>query len=161
MKSNDEQCRIYIRKIKQWVPCTREQFDDYYRDINVYRRTQMNHGRCLCVPSNWPLCDMDCWTCPYYKTGDLSSLDSGRCDTGGEEMTWLDHLQEERPDLQSPSPEDYVSDSDYIHQILERLKEIMPQVIEIGVLRQKGLSEDAIAEQIGVGRKTYVSLKSS
>ena len=31
----------------------------------------------------------------------------------------------------------------------------MPQVIEIGVLRQKGLSEDAIAEQIGVGRKTY------
>ena len=85
----------------------------------------------------------------------MSSLDRGRVDDEGEEMSWLDHLQEEMPDLQEPSPADYVTDTIYMRQILDRLCEIMPQAIEIGRLRQQGLSEDAIADQIGTGRKTY------
>lgn len=155
MKTNDNQYRIYIRSTKQWVPCTKEQFDDYYRDINAYRRTQMNHGRCVCPPSKWLMCDMDCWTCPYRTPGDLSSLDSGRIDDEGDEMNWLDHLQEEMPDLQTPSNEDIVTDAMYMRQLLARLNEVMPQALEIGRLRQLGLSEDAIADEIGTGRKTY------
>lgn len=155
MKTNDKQYRIYIRSTKQWVPCTKEQFDDYYRDINAYRRTQMNHGRCVCPPSKRLMCDMDCWTCPYRTSGDLSSLDSGRIDDEGDEMNWLDHLQEEMPDLQTPSNEDIVTDALYMRQLLARLNEVMPQALEIGRLRQMGLSEDSIAEEIGTGRKTY------
>lgn len=155
MKTNDNQYRIYIRSTKQWVPCTKEQFDDYYRDINAYRRTQMNHGRCVCPPSKRLMCDMDCWTCPYRTPGDLSSLDSGRIDDEGDEMNWLDHLQEEMPDLQTPSNEDIVTDALYMRQLLARLNEVMPQALEIGRLRQMGLSEDSIAEEIGTGRKTY------
>jgi len=155
MKTNDKEYRIYIRSTKQWVPCTKEQFDDYYRDINAYRRTQMNHGRCVCPPSKRLMCDMDCWTCPYRTPGDLSSLDSGRIDDEGDEMNWLDHLQEEMPDLQTPSNEDIVTDALYMRQLLARLNEVMPQAIEIGRLREQGLSDSAIAAEIGTPRKTF------
>ena len=110
MKTNDNQYYIYLRATKQRIPCTKEQFDDYYRDINAYRRTQQNHGRCVCPPSKRLSCDMDCYSCPYHTLGDMSSLDSGLKDDDGDEMNWLDHLQEEMPDLQVPSPADYVSD---------------------------------------------------
>ena len=111
MKTNDNQYYIYLRATKQRIPCTKEQFDDYYRDINAYRRTQQNHGRCVCLPSKRLSCDMDCYSCPYHTPGDMSSLDSGLKDDDGEEMNWLDHLQETMPDLQTPSPADYVSDA--------------------------------------------------
>ena len=114
MKTNDNQYYIYLRATKQRIPCTKEQFDDYYRDINAYRRTQQNHGRCVCPPSKRLSCDMDCFNCPYHTSGDMSSLDRGRVDDEGEEMSWLDHLQEEMPDLQEPSPADYVTDTIYI-----------------------------------------------
>lgn len=155
MKTNGNQNRIYIRSTKQWVLCTKEQFDDYYRDINAYRRTQQNHGRCVCPASKRLMCDMDCWTCPYRTPGDLSSLDAGHTDDEGKEMNWLDHLQEKMPDLQVPSNEDFVADILYMRQLLARLCEVMPQAIEIGRLRQLGLSEDAIAAEIGTGRKTF------
>ena len=63
----------------------------------------MNHGRCVCLLSKWLHCDMDCCTCPHRTSGDISYLDDSRVDDEGNEMTWLDHLQEKMPDLQSPS----------------------------------------------------------
>ena len=60
MPNQDKQYTIYLRSANLRVPCTKQQFDDYYRDINAYRRTQMNHGRCVCPPSKWLHCDMDC-----------------------------------------------------------------------------------------------------
>ncbi|WP_107631734.1 hypothetical protein [Agathobaculum massiliense] len=155
MTNNDKQNRIYIRSAKQWVPCTKEQFDDYYRDINAYRRTQQNHGRCVCPPSKRLMCDMDCWTCPYCTQGDLSSLDSGHTDNESTEMNWLDQLQREMPDLQVPSSEDLVTDVLYMRQLLARVCELLPQAIEIWRLRQLGVSDDAIATKIGTGRKTF------
>lgn len=155
MQNNDKQYRIYIPATKQWVPCTKEQFDEYYRDINAYRRTQMNHGRCVCPPSKRLMCDMDCWTCPYRTSGDLCSLDDSRTDDDGNEMNWIDHLQEKLPDLQSPSNEDIIANAICMRQILSRLNEIMPQALEIGRLREQGLSDSAIALKIGTPRKTF------
>ena len=155
MTNQDKQYYIYIRSTKQRVPCTKEQFDDYYRDINAYRRTQMNHGRCVCPPSKWLTCDIDCCGCPYSTLGDISSLDANRIDSEGEEMSWLDHLQETMPDLQTPDCDEITVETEYMRAILSRLCEIMPQALEIGRLRQMGLSEDAIAAEIGTGRKTY------
>lgn len=155
MKTNDKQYYIYLHSTGERVFCTKEEFGNYYRDINAYRRTQQNHGRCVCPPSRWLMCDMDCWTCPYRTPGDVSSLDSGRIDEEGSEMNWLDKLQEEAPDLRGSSTEEIVTNALYLRQILARLNEIMPQAMEIGRLRQMGLSEDAIAAEIGTGRKTY------
>lgn len=155
MKTNDNQYHIYLRSSNQRVAVTKEQFDDYYRDINAYRRTQQNHGRCVCPPRKRLLCDMDCFNCPYRTDGDVSSLDENLSFKDGNEMNRLDHLQEKLPELQLPSNEEIVTDALYMQEILARLTELMPQAIEIGRLREQGLTEDAIAEQIGTGRKTY------
>lgn len=69
MPNQDKQYTIYLRSANLRVPCTKQQFDDYYRDINAYRRTQMNHGRCVCPPSKRLQCDMDCCTCPHRTNG--------------------------------------------------------------------------------------------
>lgn len=155
MKANDNQYYIYLRTTNQQIPCTKEQFNDYYRDINAYRRTQMNHGRCICPPSRWLSCDMDCYNCPYQTPGDTSSLNRSLWDDDGENMDWLDHLQEKMPELQTLAPDEYVSDTIYMRQVLDRLCQIMPQAIEIGRLREKGLSDTAIAKEIGIPRKTF------
>lgn len=39
MQTNDNQYYIYLRATKQRIPCAKEQFDDYYRDITVPSRT--------------------------------------------------------------------------------------------------------------------------
>lgn len=155
MKTNANQYYIYLRNTNQRISCTKEQFDDYYRDINAYRRTQMNHGCCVCPPFRWLSCDMDCYNCPYQTAGCVSSLNRSMRDDDGKEMEWLDHLQEKMPELQTPSPDDYVSDTLYMRQILDRLCEIMPQAVEIGRLREQGLSDAAIAGEIGIPRKTF------
>ncbi len=36
MSSNDKQYYIYLRSTKERVPCTKEEFDNYYRDINAF-----------------------------------------------------------------------------------------------------------------------------
>jgi len=155
MQTNDNQYSIYLRSTKQRVPCTKQQFDDYYREIDSFRKKQQRHGRCICLPSKQLMCDMDCYTCPYHTSGDTSSLDCGLTDEEGNEMNWLDHLQETMPDLQEPSVEDYVASCIDLKCVLIRLNEIMPQAIEIGKLRQMGLSEDDIAAHIGTPRKTF------
>lgn len=158
MTSNDKQYTIYLRSAEpgnRRIPCTKQQFDNYYRDINAYRRTQMNHGCCVCPPSKWLQCDMDCYTCPHRTSGDISSLDDCYTDDDGKELSWLDRLQEKMPDLQTPRLDDQMGEMLYAQELLKRLCEIMPQAIEIGKLRLEGLSEDSIAEEIGTGRKTY------
>lgn len=155
-KDNQEkQYSIFIEHTRQWVPVSKEDFDNYYRDINAYRRTEQNHGRCICPVSKRLMCDMNCINCQYHTCGDTSPLDRSRVDENGDEMTWLDELQEKMPDLQEQSVADCVAAGIDMKKIIVRLTELMPQAVEIGILRQEGLSEDAIAAKIGVGRKTY------
>ena len=160
MTNQDKQYYIYLRSAdpdNRRVPCTKQQFDDYYRDINAYRRTQMNRGRCVCPRSKWLACDMDCFTCSYHTSGDLGSLDDNYTDEEGNETQWLDRLQEKSPDLQTLHLDDQVSDALYMREILKRLCEIMPQAIEIGRLRQAGNTDVAISEKIGVKNTTFIS----
>lgn len=148
--NENKQYSIYIRSSNLRVPCTKEQFDDYYRDINAYRRTAMNHGRCVCPPSKWLHCDMDCLTCPYRTSGDMSSLDDTFISDEGEEHSYIETLVD-------PSPlfSDILSDSERLKELFLKLETLMPEAIEIGKLREHGLSDEAIAERIGIGRKTY------
>lgn len=156
MTNKEKQYYIYLRSTKQRVPCTKKQFDDYYRDINAYRRTQMNHGRCVCPPSKRLMCDIDCNCCPYHTCGDTSSLDNSYIYDEGNEMNRLDHLQKKMPELQTPSVEDFTIKSVQMREILTRLCEIMPQAIEIGKLRQRGMKDTQIAEEINTPRMTFI-----
>ena len=47
MESNENQYTIYIRSTKESIPVSKEEFDAYYHDINIYRIRQQRHGRCV------------------------------------------------------------------------------------------------------------------
>ena len=150
MKNNENQYYIYIRSTRERVPVTKEEFDNYYRDISAYRMKQMRHGKCVCPQSKILECDMDCSFCPFRRAGDTLSLDYIVSDEEGNEMAWIDALKDP-----SPLVADIVADSLHIKELLERLNELVPQAIVIGELRQMGYTERQIEEAIGVGRKTY------
>lgn len=150
MINKDKQRYIYIRSTKERVPVTEQEFKDYYKDINAFRRTRQNHGKCVCPQAKWLDCDMDCETCPFRRAGDSLSLNYSTTDEDGNEMFWIDELADDAPFV-----DDIVSDGIELNRILTRISEIMPEAIEIGTLRQQGKSERAIEDEVGIGRKTY------
>lgn len=54
--------QIYLRQMNKTIEVSKEVHDDYYRDINAFRRTQQNYGRCVCPKADYRYCDMDCCT---------------------------------------------------------------------------------------------------
>lgn len=150
MANNDKQYYIYLRSTRERIPCTKEEFYNYYRDINAFRQRQQYHGKCVCPQSKRLDCDMDCFTCPFRRAGNSISLDYTTTNEDGEEIAWIENLTDSSLPI-----DEYVSERQAINQILSRLSELMPQAIEIGHLRQQGLTERQIETQIGIGRKTY------
>ena len=143
MIKKDKQYTIYIRSTKESIPVNKEEFDAYYHDINIYRIRQQRHGRCVCPASKRLTCDMDCLTCPFHRMGDTRSLDYT-------ETAWVDEIPDDSPLL-----EDIIIEASEMKALYARLTELMPEAIKIGEMRLEGLSEDAIGERIGIGRKTF------
>lgn len=150
MSTNEKQYYIYLRSTKERIPCTEEEFKNYYHDIDNFRRKQQRHGRCVCPISKQLECDMDCATCPFRRAGDTASLDYTITDADGNEEAWVNTIADPTPLFS-----DVLAEKEHLELIIQRLKEIMPEAITIGQLREQGLSEDAIAEEIGIGRKTF------
>ena len=149
MLNNDKQRYIYIRSTRERVPVTEQEFNAYYRDINAFRKKQERHGKCVC-PANKRLdCDMDCETCPFRRAGDSLSLNYTVTDEDGNEKSWMDDLADDNALF-----EDIVSDEIELKRLFSRITELMPQAIEVGILRQSGLNERKIEQQTGVPRKT-------
>ena len=94
MINNDKQFYIYLRTTKEQVPVTEQEFNDYYRDINSFRKKQERHGKCVCPSYKRLDCDMDCETCPFRRAGDSLSLNYTVKDDEGNERSWLDDLIE-------------------------------------------------------------------
>ena len=140
---------IRTRSMKEPVLVTKEAFDNFFRDVNAYRRKQQRHSRCVCPENERLLCDMDCWTCPHRRDGDLLSLDVAANKSNGSQ-TFLEWLPDTAPLIES-----IVADKEEFTQLLARLAEIMPEAHEIGELRLEGFSDEAISEHIGIERKTF------
>lgn len=85
MQKNDNQHYIYLRSTRERIPCTEQEFHDYYRDIDAFRKKQQRHGRCVCPVAKRLDCDMDCVTCPFSRAGDSLSLDYTATNDEGEE----------------------------------------------------------------------------
>ena len=150
MKTNDNQYYIYLRATKQRIPCTKEQFDDYYRDINAYRRTQQNHGRCVCPQSKVWACDGDCLICEYRRSGNLASLDVPIGKEG--EDTLMDMVPSEAPAIES-----IIADRDLLDRLFARLRELDPDADTIIAMwmDDDNVSDRAIAKALGRPQRTF------
>ena len=143
--------KIYLKALHQWVPVSKTDFDNYYRDVNAYRRRQQEHGRCVCPASKRYLCDMDCCTCRFHKGGDELSLDYTVTDENGNEKSWLDELEDDSPSIQS-----VLEDRNLLNALHARLDELDPDGRLICELIMQGYPERTAAEKLGLSRNTYV-----
>ena len=148
MKTNDNQKYIYIRSLRERVPVTQEEFDNYYRDIDTFRKKQQRHGRCVCPAAKRLDCDMDCETCPFSRAGDRLSLDYQGEDA---DETWLDEL----PD-RGPSPCELMEDSDLLDALHRVLAELNPDEQAICRVIMANLTERAAATELSLSRTTYI-----
>lgn len=152
MQKNDNQPYIYIRSTHERIPVTQQEFNDYYRDINAFRKKQQRHGRCVCPERKRLDCDMDCVTCSFQRAGDGLSLDYTIVDDEGNEQAWVDTLADD-----SPLMDEIIADSQQLEQLFIRLKELMPEAIQIGELRLDGHTDIDIAKRIGIRITTFRS----
>ena len=157
MKSHENQSqtrifKIYLPRDKQWVEVTEAQYYAYYRDIWATRKRAQAHHRCMCPKSKHWMCDGDCLGCEFHAAGDTLSMDRTYKNSDGDELSMLDKLADSAAGI-----EDVVADQILLDMLFRRLAEIMPEAKTIGLLRQDGMSDEAIAKLIGIPRTTFLS----
>lgn len=148
-KSNREY-KVYIHRLKTWVPVTKEQYHTYYRDIWATRKRAQSHGQCMCPKSKTWLCDGDCLVCEFRSAGDNLSLDYEIHDGEGNQKSWLDDLVDESPDAQS-----IMEDRELLEALYQKLEELDPDGQRICRLIMAGKSERDIASELGIPRNTF------
>lgn len=153
MKKNENNVkRIYDKQTKTWFEVSPEQYEEFDRWRTNLRKREQYHHRCMCPRSKWWLCDGMCQDCEFHAPGDTLSLDMPVSNEDGDEVTLLDTLVDPTPTIES-----VICDKAELDQLFVRLNELMPEAVEIGRLRQDGLSDEAIAEIIGIKRTTFLS----
>lgn len=153
MKKNENNVkRIYDKQTKTWFEVSPEQYEEFDRWRTNLRKREQYHHRCMCPRSKWWLCDGICQDCEFHAPGDTLSLDMPVANEEGDEVTLLDTLVDPAPTIES-----VISDKAELDQLFACLNELMPEAVEIGKLRQDGLSDEAIAKIIGIKRTTFLS----
>lgn len=144
--------RIYLKATREWVEVSEEVYKEHTRFHDAFRKRHQSHGQCVCPKNKFWLCDADCLTCEFRRAGDHISLDYTTENEDGDTCSPLDALADT-----APSIEDVICDKAELDQLFARLNELMPEAQEIGKLRQKGLTDEAIAKVIGIKRTTFRS----
>jgi len=153
MQNKDNQSkRIYDKQTKTWFEVNLKQYEEYDRWRTNLRKREQYHHRCMCPRSKWWLCDGMCQDCEFHAPGDTLSLDMPVSNEDGDEVTLLDTIVDPTPTIES-----VICDKAELDQLFFRLNELMPEAVEIGKLCQDGLSDEAIAEMIGIKRTTFLS----
>lgn len=153
MKKNENSTkRIYDKQTKTWFEVSPEQYEEFDRWRTCIRKREQYHHRCMCLRSKWWLCDGMCQDCEFHAPGDTLSLDMPVDNENGDEVTLLDMLEDPAPFIES-----VICDKAALEQLFSRLYELMPEAEEIGRLRMENLSDEAIADIIGIKRTTFRS----
>ena len=152
MKTNVNGKRIYDKQTKTWFEVTPEQYAEFDQWRTNKRKREQYHRRCMCPRNKWWLCDGMCDDCEFHAPGDVLSLDKPVSNDDGDEVTLLDTLIDPAPSIES-----ILCDKAELDQLFARLDELMPEARKIGRLRLKGLTDEAIAEVIGIKRTTFRS----
>lgn len=153
-QNQSEERKIYLKHLHQWVPVSKTDYDNYYRDINAYRRRQQRHGRCVCPAKKRFLCDMDCWTCRFHKAGDELSLNYTNTDENGNEKSWLDDLADDAPSALS-----ILEERELLDTLICKLDELDPKGRRICELLLQNKSEREIAAIMEISRQSTINYK--
>lgn len=145
-------CHIYLKSTKEWVEVPEEYYREHTRYYDTFRKKAQYHGQCICPKNKFWLCDGDCYNCVFHRTGDMLPLDFENENEDGDTVSRLDLI----PDT-APMVDEIVCGKAALTQLFDRLAELMPEAKEIGRLRMADLSDEAIADIIGIKRTTFRS----
>ena len=151
MEIIDNQYRIYLKSSREWVEVPEEVYREHILHYDSFRKKQKGRGECACPKSKFWLCDGDCLTCEFHCSS-MDSLDYTVENKDGDTYSLIDQLCDPSPSLES-----IICDKVELDRLFARLNELMPEAIEIGRLRQQGLSDSAIADALGIRRTTFLS----
>lgn len=149
-KDNQSQRFIYIRSLKEKIPCTEHQFQEFYREAGRIRKKEQYYNRCKCPKQFIWACDGDCENCEHHLGYGLLSLDAPNGDDGC--------ILLESEELASPSlMEDVISDVILLEQLFQRLKELDPDADKIIQywLEDSSISDREIAKRLGRKQRTF------
>jgi DNA-directed RNA polymerase sigma subunit (sigma70/sigma32) len=140
---------IYIRSTKEKIPCTEQQFQDFYRMAGATRKKEQYYHRCKCQKQFFWACDGDCENCEHHIGYGALSLDASNTDDGS---SLLDTELTE-----SISMEDYCADRALLEQLFQRLQELDPDADRIIALWEANdkISDRSIAEALGRKQRTF------
>lgn len=151
MTIKDNQHYIYIRSTRERIPCSEQEFRNYYRDIDTFRKKQQRHGRCVCPAAKRLDCDMDCASCPFSRAGDILSLDYTTTNDEGDEKAWLDDL----PDIFA-EVDAVVEEAELLDALHHLLADLAPEDLEICKTIMSNLSERAAASALNISRRAFL-----
>ena len=151
MAINDNQNTrfIYIRSTKEKIPCTEQQFQDFYRMAGAVRKKEQYHHRCKCPKQFFWACDGDCENCEHHLGYGTLSLDAPSTD---DDSTLLDTELTE-----TVSMEEVYADRALLEQLFQRLQELDPdadRIIQLWSENDK-ISDRSIAEALGRKQRTF------
>lgn len=155
MAINDNKCkpyRIYLKSTREWVEVSEAFYREHTRYYDAFRKRHQSHGQCVCSKSKFWLCDGDCYNCEFRRAGDMLSLDYQAKNEDGDTCSPIDALSDS-----APSVEDIICDRIELEQLFKRLEQIMPEALIVGKMRQKDMTDEAIAKVIGIKRTTFRS----
>lgn len=150
-QSKTETRRIYIRSQRRWQEVSEEVYQEHTRFHDTYRHRMQDRGLCCCPRNKWWICDADCLTCEYRNADVIASLDAPIGEEG-DDLILMDTIADE-----SVAVSELASDRIVLEQLFKRLADLMPEAENIGKLRMQGLSDEAIAKEIGIPRTTFLS----
>ena len=142
--------KIYDNQEGAWHEVTEEQFKEINQYCNTIRKREQRRHRCCCPRERFWYCNGICTDCKYYISQNELSLDEERQQDGEGIITLHDIIAFDDPPL-----DESVAEYDLLGQLMERVYELMPEARDIGELRLQGLSDEAIADQIHIKRKTF------
>ena len=149
MANSENECKIYLKSIKTWVPVTEEVYKDFYKEIDAYRKKEQRHGRCSCPRSKWWLCDMNCSDCEFQRAGDRLSLDE-EMDNDNGNTSLADILPDNRADI-----EEALILAETYDALYAELEKLDPEGKRICQLIMDGKSERECASVLGLPRSTF------
>ena len=116
-KDNQSQRFICICSLKEKIPCTKQQFQEFYREVTRIRKKEQYYHRCKCPKKFIRACDGDCENCEHHLGYGLLSLDAPNTEDGST-------LLESEELAASELMEEHISDRFLLEQLFQRLREL-------------------------------------
>lgn len=135
--------RLYYREHRCWLEVDKETYLQIRRERQRIYYKRKNANECYCNKQNIWRCDGMCDTCEFYKETSISLSETL---SESEDLTMMgcisDNGEQERMCLQALESQ----------EILDYIKEIMPELLEYGKMRLMGMKDAEIAKQWGISR---------